>query len=439
MSASALWLLLLGLLPVLAPVVPRAAAQGLLPQGGPIVRQIDVQYAGRPTINRERVLANMRTAIGQPFIQANVEEDIRNLIATGEVTNARIFSEPVGDGVKVIVIVATRASVKDIVFVGNQKIKSNKLLHQVTLKKGKSLNEETVETDRQKLLDYYHDKGFSDVDIKSSIANDDTTNSGTITYTINEGGKSALEHVYFEGNKAIKLRDLRHAMKDTRGKDIISFIDKSGRLDQTKLKDDLDSVRDLYQQKGYIDIDIPETRLQRLSNGDVNLVVVVREGPQYHVGALTFEGTQIFTDTEIKRFLKMKEGALYTPKGLKDDRKTIEDYYGSRGYVDTRVTPEGQPTDANKVNLHYKIDEGGQSFVESASTSRATPRPRTRSSAAKSPWPPATSTTPCSSRPPRSVWKTSATSKRSIPTPPRPPSPTAATWTCSYRKSARVR
>ncbi len=361
LSAFAL-LLLPGLL-LLAPV-PRASAQGILPQGGPIVRQIDVQYAGRPTINRERVLANMRTTVGQPFLQANVEEDIRNLIATGEITNARIFSEPQADGVKVIVIVATRATVKDIVFVGNQRIKSSKLLHQVTLKKGKGLNEETVETDRQKLLDYYHDKGFSDVDIKSSIANDEATNSGTITYTVNEGGKSALDHVYFEGNKAIKTGELRHAMKDTRGKDIIAFIDKSGRLDPTKLKEDLDNVRDLYQQKGYIDIDIPETRIQRLTNGDVNLVVVVREGPQYHVGTLTFEGTQIFTDTEIKRFLKMKEGALYTPKGLKDDRKTIEDYYGSRGYVDTRVTPEGQPNDANKVNLHYKIEEGGQSFVE---------------------------------------------------------------------------
>ena len=33
-------------------------------------------------------------------------------------------------------------------------------------------------------------------------------------------------------------------MKDTRGKDIISFIDKSGRLDQGKLKEDLDAVRD---------------------------------------------------------------------------------------------------------------------------------------------------------------------------------------------------
>ncbi len=147
----------------------------------------------------------------------------------------------------------------------------------------------------------------------------------------------------FEGNHAIKARDLRRAMKDTKGKTLIALIDKSGRLDQGKLREDLDNVRELYQNKGYVDVDIPETRVQRLANGDVNLVVVIREGPQYRVGTLSFEGTQVFTDAEIRRFLKMKEGAIYSPKGLKDDVKTIQDYYGSRGYVDGKVTPEGLP------------------------------------------------------------------------------------------------
>ena len=202
------------------------------------------------------------------------------------------------------------------------------------------------------------------MDIKSSIALDEPNSTGVVTYNINEGGKTNLDHVFFEGNKVIGARELRHAMKGTRGKDIIAFIDKSGRLDQGKLHEDLDSIRDLYQEKGYIDIEIPETRVQRLSNGDVNLIVVVREGPQYRVGTLNFEGTQIFTDAEIRRFLKMKEGAIYTPKSLKDDTKTIQDYYGSRGYVDSKVNPEGLPADNNRVNLKYKIDEGGQSFVE---------------------------------------------------------------------------
>ncbi len=348
--------------------LPRAGAQALLAPTGPTVRAIDVQYAGKPSVSRERILANMRTTIGQPFSQTGAEDDIRNLIATGEVTNVRIFSEPLPDGVKVIVIVQTRSTIKGIVIQGATKFSLGKLARQLTSKKGKVLNEEVVEQDRQKLLDYYHDHGFQNVDVKSDIAMDDKDNTATITFTVAEGARGVLRAVRFEGNTHIKSSQLRFTMKGTRGATFIAFIDKTGRLDQAKLHEDLDSIRDLYQSKGYIDIDIPQTRLETLTSGDVNLVITIHEGVQYHVGKLGFEGTKIFTDAEIRRFLKMKENAIYSPKGLKDDVKTIKDYYGSRGYVDVDsdrgVTPEATPAGPGRVNLLYKIDEGGQSFVE---------------------------------------------------------------------------
>ena len=344
---------------------PRALAQAAsAAPSGAIVRQIEVQYVGRATVTRERILANMRTSVGQPFNQTAVEDDIRNLYGTGEVSNVRIFSEPAAGGVKVIVIVATKSIIKEVIFEGNKHVGSRRLQREVKAKKGGTLDEESVEEDRQKLLDYYHDKGYNDVTVKANIALDEANNSGTVSFTVVEGDRGNLESVRFEGNHVIKSRDLRGAMKDTKGKTIIAFIDKSGRLDQNKLKDDLNNVRDLYQSKGYIDVDIPETRLERLSNGNLNLVVVIREGTQYRVGSLKFEGTQVFTDAEIRRFLKMKEGAVYSPKGLKDDKKTIDDYYGSRGYVEEHVIPEGTPSGPGRVDLRYKIEEGGQSFVE---------------------------------------------------------------------------
>jgi outer membrane protein insertion porin family len=342
----------------------RVSAQALLAPTGPIVREIDVQYAGKPTISRERILANMRTTVGQPFSQTGAEDDIRNLYKTGEITNVRIFSEPLPNGVKVIVIVQTRSTIKAIIINGATKTATRKLLGQITSKKNKVLNEETLEQDRQKIEDYYHDRGFQNVDVKSAVAMDEKDNTATITFTVNQGERGVLRSVRFEGNQHVKSRDLRFAMKGTRGKTIISWIDKTGRLDQSKLHEDLDSIRDLYQSKGYIDVDIPETRVEKLTNGDLNLVVVIHEGVQYHLGTLSFDGTQIFTPAEIRRFLKMKENAIYSPKGLKDDVKTIQDYYGSRGYVDAHVTPEATPSGPGKVNLTYKIEEGGQSFVD---------------------------------------------------------------------------
>ena len=212
----------------------RALAQAQITPSGPIVQQIEVQYVGRATVTRERILANMRTSVGQPFNQANVEEDIRALYGTGEVSNVRIFSEPASGGVKVIVIVATKSIIKGVVFEGNQHLSSRRLQKEITTKKGGTLDEEVVEQDRQKLLDYYHDKGYNDATFKANIALDEANNSGTVTFSVVEGGRGNLRNVIFEGNKVIKASELRKTMKGTRGKTFYSFIDKSGRLYQTK-------------------------------------------------------------------------------------------------------------------------------------------------------------------------------------------------------------
>ena len=74
----------------------------------PIVKSIDVQYAGPASISKEKILANMRTRVGRAYDDRVVEEDIRNLYATGNITNVRIFGEPAADGVKVIVVVMAK-------------------------------------------------------------------------------------------------------------------------------------------------------------------------------------------------------------------------------------------------------------------------------------------------------------------------------------------
>src|SRR5258708_39077679 len=78
---------------------PPAAQQQLPPsavptpaprQPSPIVRQIEIQYAGPATLSRQRILTNMKTTVGQPYSETTVEDDVRALYATGLVTNVRI-------------------------------------------------------------------------------------------------------------------------------------------------------------------------------------------------------------------------------------------------------------------------------------------------------------------------------------------------------------
>src|SRR5438093_9231015 len=115
----------------------RSATAQPAPAGQPpIVRQIEIQYAGPATISRERILANMRTTVGKPYSEQAVEQDIRSLYATGNITNVRIFGEPVRDGVKVVVVVQTKATVGEVQIQGVTQLKVKSLEKQLTVKKG---------------------------------------------------------------------------------------------------------------------------------------------------------------------------------------------------------------------------------------------------------------------------------------------------------------
>ncbi len=93
------------------------------------------------------------------------------------------------------------------------------------------------------------------------------------------------------------------------------------------------------------------------------LTIVIAEGPQYHVRKLTITGYQNTTEQRIRVLLKMKEGSVYSPKQLRDDAKAVADAYGSGGYVDLVVQPEGAPAGPALIDVHYNIEEGVRSFV----------------------------------------------------------------------------
>src|SRR5437763_15735565 len=91
--------------------------------------------------------------------------------------------------------------------------------------------------------------------------------------------------------------------------------------------------------------------------------ILIVQGPQYHARKLTISGYEHSTEARVRAFLKLKEGSVYSPKQLRDDAKAVADAYGSGGYVDLVITPEGTPAGPALIDVHYTIEEGTRSFV----------------------------------------------------------------------------
>jgi outer membrane protein insertion porin family len=347
-------------------IVRAQAPQPQTPQpahAAPIIRSIDVQYTGAQAVSKERILAQMRIKVGQPYSSQVVEQDVAALYKTGVIQNVRIFAQPEGDGVKVIVAVQTRAILREIEITGAERIKPKRLRKEIKLPLNHVVDEQQLEEARQKIIDVYQGQGFTDVSVQFRIDPiDEKRGTARVVYTINEGVRGAVKQIRFEGNEHFNEKVLRKQMK-TRGRSPIYFVDKTGRLDEVQLEQDLDKLREFYQDHGYIDVEIKTPVRERTEKGPMIITIPIVEGPQYHVRKLTVSGYQNTTEERIRKLLKMKEGSVYSPKQLRDDAKAVADAYGSGGYVDLVVLPEGAPAGPALIDVHYKIEEGVRSFV----------------------------------------------------------------------------
>src|SRR6266478_1166503 len=343
-------------------LIARAQAPQSAP-APPIIRSVDVQYTGAQAVSKERILAQMRTKVGQPYSNQVVEQDVAALYKTGVIQNVRIFAQPEGDGVKVIVAVQIRAILREIEITGAERIKPKRLRKEIKLPLNRAIDEQQLEEARQKIIDVYQGQGFTDVSVQFRVDSiDEKRGTARVVFTVNEGVRGAVKQVRFEGNAHFSEKVLRKQMK-TRGRSPIYFVDKTGRLDEVQLEQDMDKLREFYQDHGYIDLEIKTPRRERTEKGPMIITIPIVEGPQYHVQKLTISGHQNTTEDRIRKLLKMKEGSVYSPKQLRDDAKAVADAYGSGGYVDLVVLPEGAPAGPALIDVHYKIEEGARSFV----------------------------------------------------------------------------
>ena len=352
-------------------------------QNGPIVREINVEYIGPKTVSKTVILSNMRTTVGEVYSASSVEEDVRNLYATGFFTNLAIKDEPLGDGVRVNVVVQPKPLVKEIVITGAKKIKQSRLKKEIKSKVGESLSEKQISSDADKIKDYYLSKGYNQVQVSYKIDTNEEFGRSVVTFIVSEGDRAYVTEVDFVGNQHLTTKELRKIMK-TRKKNLLSFINKSGLFKEDDFKTDLDNLRTYYNSKGYIDMEVKDVKYDYPEKGIMKVTITVFEGIQYTVGKIDFTGNSIYTKQDLRNYrgskiVRMDEGKVYAPRAytpekkepnaelptLENDIKRLRDLYGIKGYIDMEVTPERQANvESGKIDILYHIVENSQSYVE---------------------------------------------------------------------------
>lgn len=195
---------------------------------------------------------------------------------------------------------------------------------------------------------------FSDVEI------DAEPDEGGIRLKIVVREYPRLRNLRFSGNKKIKRKKFEEAMTLFEGRLV------SPRL----IKDNIDRMQDLYEDKGYLLAKIDVERLPvEGDEGLVDLKFNIDEGDKVRVKRITFKGNKEFTDKKLRGKMSTKQkgflrsGSFEREKYLEDKDKVVA-FYKKNGYTDAVILGDSiwYSEDKTRMFIEIEVREGTKFF-----------------------------------------------------------------------------
>ena len=325
----------------------------------PIIKRIEVR--GNQRISAATIKSAVKIREGDIYDPQAMSQDVDAIWLLGFFDNIEVEVEPYLDGIKLIFLVTERSVVRDVIFIGNRKVKTKKLEEVIELRKGDYLKHYLQKIGEEKIREIYQKKGFLNVDVKS----DEKKINGyvDIIYSIKEGSKVHIGEINLVDNKAFTDKRLLKIIS-TKKRKFPGFL-FPGKFDKDKFNEDIEKVKAFYGSGGWLDADVKWKVQYSPDKSKMFINVFVDEGERYYVDTITITGNNLYTDAEIRDMLELKEGDAFLPETLQKDSQNIRAAYGRQGHINAnvKVTHTYKQIEP-KIDLAYSIQENERVFIE---------------------------------------------------------------------------
>jgi outer membrane protein insertion porin family len=382
---------------VFAGVVPAKADSNAKSASSAAKQQVveSVDISGNRRLRDEDLLYYIKTRAGDVYDPAALERDLKELLSLNffDKTATRVLTtDGARGGVNVIFEVKELPIVRDLQFTGLKAVQESDVL--------KAFREQRVGVSKEAVYDpvkarnatrilreLLASKGYPNatVDIKEEEV---SATSVAVTFEIDQGNRSRIIDIQFEGNEHFSDGELRGALMLVKETGLISRFKGQDILDLRKLQYDLQkNVRSYMFSKGYFQARLGDPSVEGLGlkrtdfiplitlplpfisskDDTLRITVPVTEGKVFRVGELKVEGNSIFSEQQILAFVGLKTGEIADGKRLQDAvYENLKNLYGQQGFV--QYNAEFEPTfkdspsnDAEGiVDITITIDEGKQ-------------------------------------------------------------------------------
>ena len=342
---------------------------------GKTISSISIQLEGPDTIGESFILQNLQIETGIPYKSSAIDKSIVNLMETGAIDDVKVFLDPDlsnGSEVALVFKVRTKSRIGKIIFEGNSQISDRKLEKSIEISVGELIDEAEIKADQSALQKLYLEKGFWNSQVDTRIVRDELKRSVSVVFNIVENEKRKIRKIIFEGNDSISDKKLIKAMETAPWR-FWRFWSKRARYQPAILEEDLDNLRKLYRDEGFLDVSIKQSGVKIIPQGKSSLDIVldVIEGERSYFGEVNIFGNSVITTEELKSLTNrgdkgIKTGDAYSPTLLSQEVNRLRKKYGEKGYLDARVISIRKPNViTGQIDLRFEITENNKFSVNS--------------------------------------------------------------------------
>ena len=335
-----------------------------------------VEVQGNRRIESATILAKVKTREGVTFSPSQVKEDIKTLFQLGHFEDVQVKTEGFERGLKVIFWVKEKPLIREMSIEGNEELSSDILKEIVTLLPRTAFNLQLIQENAEKLRLKYQDKGYYHAVVVPVIV-DLRSGDKNVVFYIEEGDRIRLTEVIITGNKAIDTDDIKDVMKNQEWW-FFSLFGESGTLRSDALQEDVDAIRNLYYNKGYIQVLVSDPVIEErpytehtheflgqtetyVTRNEVAIKIDIKEGDQFRVDSVSLKGNESISTEELLKEIKLKRGDVFSREVMRQDVNRIIDRFDRIARPFANVTPAFKIEEETKtVMISIDIQEGGE-------------------------------------------------------------------------------
>ncbi len=232
---------------------------------------------------------------------------------------------------------------------GNKTISVSSILAKIKTRVGQEYLQSVISDDLKRLFNTGY---FSDVRV------DRQEHEGGFKVIFHLEEKPVVEKITFSKTRYFNSRALLKKMKTQAGK----F------LDNKQLKDDIDTIKELYAKKGLTSVDVNAETSVKEDTNKADLHFVIKEGDKVRIRRVNVKGAKTYKPKRILKIIKTRGKSLFNSGYLKEeileeDMERILSFYEQNGFIDAAVDYSMRELPKGRIDININVEEGKQYFV----------------------------------------------------------------------------